>query len=97
MTTKHYPSWRYHRSLAARLVLNASEDAALGDEWAHNPAEFEPKAPASGDSDGPDADKPLEELTAKELRALAEARGLDLPGNASKAKLIEALQGGGNS
>jgi hypothetical protein len=35
-----YPSWRYHKTLEPRLVLDANEDKALGNEWADTPAKF---------------------------------------------------------
>lgn len=42
---KVFPSWRYHRTHAPRLIQNEHEDAALGDEWTDTPAVFleEPK------------------------------------------------------
>lgn len=46
------------------------------------PVETNPAAPA---------DKPLEALSASELKDLATAKGLDFLGNVSKAKLVEML------
>lgn len=66
------------------------------DELADVPPPPEPDAPpADATADAPKAEKPFGEHTAKELRALVEARGLKLPGNASKAAMIEALLQGG--
>jgi hypothetical protein len=35
-----YPSVRYNREGKTVTVNNAEEDAQLGDEWKHSPAEF---------------------------------------------------------
>jgi hypothetical protein len=40
MKGDYYPSWRYHRTEAARIVQNAADDAALGDAWVCSPREF---------------------------------------------------------
>lgn len=40
------------------------------------------------------ADKPLDDMTAAELKDMATEKGLDFPGNVSKAKLIEMLSAG---
>ena len=43
---KAYPAWRYHRTLKPCIVKTPAEDAALGQEWKHSPAEFAaPPAP----------------------------------------------------
>jgi hypothetical protein len=127
MKNECYPSWRYHRCEAPKLVQSKAEDLALGKDWADSPAALEaktckPPAPLaedeladvpapteppvgatkenpapSGEATEAPKEKSLEEMSAKELRALVEARGLKLPGNASKAVMIEALQGGGNA
>lgn len=40
-----YPAWRYHRSLPAKIVQTAKEDAALGPDWADTPAAFSHESP----------------------------------------------------
>ncbi len=40
-----YPSWRYHRTLAPRVVRSPLEDDALGAEWADTPAAFAADGP----------------------------------------------------
>lgn len=42
--SKVYPSWRYHKSEAAKIIETPEQDAALGKAWAESPAEFEEKS-----------------------------------------------------
>jgi hypothetical protein len=44
MSKLHFPSWRYHRNLEAKIVQNEAEANALGDGWAMSPAHFESEA-----------------------------------------------------
>jgi hypothetical protein len=41
----YFPSWRYHRTEAPRLINDALEESTLGDEWADTPAAFAALAP----------------------------------------------------
>ena len=34
---QHFPKWKYHATLPARIVANYEEEEALGDEWADRP------------------------------------------------------------
>ena len=40
MPIPYYPSWRYHREHAPRLVQSPDEWVALGPGWADNPGAF---------------------------------------------------------
>jgi hypothetical protein len=49
-----YPSWRYHKSGAEKLVLTKEQDEALSEDWQDSPAKFEkvaekPPKPQEGD------------------------------------------------
>jgi hypothetical protein len=37
---ERYPKWKYHRELAAVIVQNENEEAALGEGWEDTPAAF---------------------------------------------------------
>lgn len=37
---KHYPSWRYHKELAPKLIKSEQEESP---EWKDSPAHFEQK------------------------------------------------------
>lgn len=57
-----YPKWKYHRTLAACIVQDPAEEAALGVGWANSPADFanEPElaaAEAEPATDEPEAPK----------------------------------------
>lgn len=41
---QHYPKWMYHATEPARLVQNAADHDALGDEWAEEPQAAPPSA-----------------------------------------------------
>lgn len=41
-------------------------------------------------------DKPLEEMTVKELRALAKEKGIDVPSSLGKEDLVKILDGDGD-
>lgn len=41
----HYPKWRYHRTLQARIVESEEEDKALGKGWEDTPAAFDEPEP----------------------------------------------------
>ncbi|HWH72856.1 MAG TPA: hypothetical protein VNV16_01145 [Methylibium sp.] len=56
-----------------------------------NAADFDPKKHELFDAPVDHGDKPLDALPIAELKALASAKGLDFPGNVSKAKLVEML------
>lgn len=36
-----FPRWRYHKTLAGRIVKSAEENEALGEGWEDSPAAFE--------------------------------------------------------
>ncbi len=48
-----FPKWKYHRTLPACIVNDATAEAELGEDWADSPAAFlgqsapEPESPAA--------------------------------------------------
>lgn len=63
---KVYPSWRYHKTEAAKIIETAEEDAALGKNWADSPAAFEVARPeaqsATPSEDSADAELSKDEV-----------------------------------
>lgn len=56
--SKIYPTWRYHKTEAAKIIETAEEDAALGKGWADTPAAFEDKSQVKAATPEVDASAP---------------------------------------
>lgn len=54
---KHFPSWRYHKELEPKLIHDEKQDALLGVEWKHSPADFESKSEEPKDAEAPIEEK----------------------------------------
>lgn len=96
----HFPSWRYHATLPARVVANPEDDAALGAGWFDSPvaaaqaaadaakAEAE-KLPASLDGISVAKAEPL--LAAADAEQIAAWLEAELAGDARKS-MVAALE-----
>ena len=78
----------------ARYVDEPAEDAVVDDGGNEPmpPDDYVPEAEASEDEADEQEARPIEELTAKELRELGKEYGLSFKANASKASMIEAIK-----
>ena len=92
---KVYPSWRYHRTEAAKIVHSEEEDQALGEGWADTPAAFEAAQADTGSSEP--------KITQEEAEALLNGGQAEITPEAvvtadeAKAEEAEALLNGGQA
>jgi len=93
---QNYPTWRYHKTLAPRLVKDPSELASLGPDWYETPecVDAEPKAipekPVVQDENQPPKGDPTDEYY-----KMNEAQVLDkieIAVNALQLDVLTAMQ-----
>lgn len=87
MKQKVYPSWRYHKSLEAKIVRSAAEDVSLGDGWVESPADVDIVEPVPLDL----STEPIEVLVKMLVDGGVTAKSLK---NKTKEQLIALIKGG---